>query len=124
MTDVAAPQPAIATSGPPPGVSIPDFEIVPRKWRGIGEIARSGLGLRAPYRAFDAERRFGVTGYTAEESRTCISGQILQGKKKPFECPAYGTLCNPESPLGATMVSSEGACAAYFRYRRPEANRE
>jgi hydrogenase expression/formation protein HypD len=100
------------------------FEIVPRKWRGIGEIARSGLGLRAPYRAFDAERRFGVTGYTAEESRTCISGQILQGKKKPFECPAYGTLCNPESPLGATMVSSEGACAAYFRYRRPEANRE
>jgi len=100
------------------------FEIVPRKWRGIGEIARSGLGLRAPYRTFDAERRFGVMGYTAEESRICISGQVLQGKKKPFECPAYGTICNPESPLGATMVSSEGACAAYFRYRRPEANRE
>lgn len=100
------------------------FEIVPRKWRGIGEIAQSGLALRAPFHAFDAERRFGLTAYTAEESRVCISGQVLQGKKKPYECPAYGTSCTPESPLGATMVSSEGACAAYFRYRRPEMNNE
>ncbi|MBK8139392.1 MAG: hydrogenase formation protein HypD [Chloroflexi bacterium] len=96
------------------------FEVVPRKWRGIGEIPASGLGLRPPYHTFDAERRFGLTGYTADESPLCISGQVLQGKRKPFDCPAYGTLCNPEHPLGATMVSNEGACAAYYRYRRQE----
>ncbi len=96
------------------------FEIVPRKWRGIGEIPYSGLGLREPYHAFDAERRFNLAGYAAEESGECISGEVLQGKLKPNQCPAFGTRCTPEHPLGATMVSSEGACAAYYRYRRLE----
>jgi hydrogenase expression/formation protein HypD len=95
------------------------FRVVPRKWRGVGEIPRSGLGLTDEYADFDAERRFGVASYTAEESSECISGLILQGIKKPHECPAFGTRCTPERPLGATMVSSEGACAAYYRYRRP-----
>ncbi len=94
------------------------FEVVPRKWRGIGLIEQSGLGLREPYQRFDAERRFGLTEMNVEENSICISGQVLQGAKKPPECPAFGTLCTPERPLGATMVSSEGACAAYFRYRR------
>lgn len=93
------------------------FRIVPRKWRGVGEIPESGLGLTDGYEIFDAEQRFGVAGYTAEESPDCISGLVLQGVKKPHECPAYGTKCTPERPLGATMVSSEGACAAYYRYR-------
>lgn len=94
------------------------FEIVPRKWRGIGELPQSGLGLRAPYRAYDAERKFGVVAHTAEEASECIAGEVLQGAKKPTECPAFGTRCTPEHPLGAPMVSSEGACAAYYRYRR------
>ncbi len=94
------------------------FEVVPRKWRGIGEIPQSGLGLREPYRDFDAERRFALTTGSVEEASECISGLILQGVKKPHECPAFGTRCTPEHPLGATMVSSEGACAAYYRYRR------
>lgn len=96
------------------------FQIVPRKWRGIGEIPYSGLGLRDAYAQFDAEKRFGLTAYTAQESLECVSGEILQGKRKPNQCPAFGTLCTPEQPLGATMVSSEGACAAYYRYRRQE----
>lgn len=95
------------------------FEVVPRKWRGIGEIPQSGLGLREPYREFDAERRFALTTGDVEEASECISGLILQGAKKPHECPAFGMRCTPEHPLGATMVSSEGACAAYFKYRRP-----
>ena len=74
--------------------------------------------LLAAYAAFDAELRFGVAEYRAEESSECISGLVLQGVKKPHECPAFGTRCTPERPLGATMVSSEGACAAYYRYRR------
>ena len=94
------------------------FEVVPRKWRGVGEIPRSGLGLTAPYRAFDAETRFGVADRTVEEPTECRSGEIMQGLLKPHECPAFGTTCTPEQPLGATMVSSEGACAAYYRYRR------
>lgn len=94
------------------------FEVVPRKWRGIGEIPQSGLGLREPYREFDAERRFTLQTGSVEEASECISGLILQGVKKPPECPAFGTRCTPEHPLGATMVSSEGACAAYFKYRR------
>ncbi len=93
------------------------FEVRPRKWRGIGEIPQSGLGLREPYREFDAELRFGVADRTADESPECISGLVLQGLKKPHECPAFGTRCTPEHPLGATMVSTEGACAAYYRYR-------
>ncbi len=94
------------------------FRVVPRKWRGVGEIPRSGLGLRADYADFDAELRFGVAHHTAEEPSICISGLILQGLNKPHECPAFGTECTPERPLGATMVSTEGACAAYYRYRR------
>jgi hydrogenase expression/formation protein HypD len=97
------------------------FEIVPRKWRGIGEIPKSGLGLRGAYADFDAEKRFGVAHLHVEEDSECMSGLILQGLKKPNECPAFGTRCNPEHPLGATMVSAEGACAAYYRYRRHEA---
>jgi len=94
------------------------FAVVPRKWRGVGEIPQSGLGLREEYARFDAERRFGVAHRTEEEPTVCISGQILQGLSKPHECPAFGGECTPEHPLGATMVSSEGACAAYYRYRR------
>ncbi len=93
------------------------FTIVPRKWRGIGEIAKSGLGLREPYLAFDAERKFGLANQSVHESPDCISGLILQGLKKPHDCAAFGKRCTPEHPLGATMVSSEGACAAYYRYR-------
>ena len=94
------------------------FRIIPRKWRGVGEIPQSGLGLSDQYAEYDAEGRFEVAAITAEESPECISGLILQGVKKPHECPAFGARCNPEHPLGATMVSSEGACAAYYRYRR------
>ena len=94
------------------------FRVVPRKWRGVGEIPQSGLGLQPKYADFDAEARFGLADATVEEPRECISGLILQGIKKPNDCPAFGTVCTPEHPLGATMVSSEGACAAYYRYRR------
>lgn len=94
------------------------FRVVPRKWRGVGEIPRSGLGLNAEYAAFDAEIKFGVAGHHVEESPDCRSGLVLQGRIKPRECPAFGANCTPEHPLGATMVSSEGACAAYYRYRR------
>lgn len=93
------------------------FEIVPRKWRGIGEIPYSGLGLRSAYQDYDAEMRFDVSTVITEESPDCLSGQVLQGLIKPNQCPAFGNVCNPEHPLGATMVSSEGACAAYYRYR-------
>ena len=94
------------------------FRVVNRKWRGIGEIPASGLGLKEEYKEFDAELRFGVAGKKVEEATECISGLILRGMKKPPDCPAYGTKCTPEHPLGATMVSSEGACAAYYSYRR------
>ena len=94
------------------------FEVVHRKWRGIGEIAASGLGLRSGFAGFDAEQRFGLAEQTVEEPGECMSGLILQGIRKPHECPAFGKRCHPEHPLGATMVSSEGACAAYHRYRR------
>ncbi len=94
------------------------FCVVPRKWRGVGEIPQSGLGLREAYAAFDAEKRFEVKDFVTEESSECLSGLVLQGVKKPHECPAFGERCTPERPLGATMVSSEGACAAYYRYRR------
>jgi hydrogenase expression/formation protein HypD len=87
-----------------------------RKWRGIGMIPNSGWCLAPEYSEFDAERRFDVSTITSEESPLCIAGQILQGIKKPPQCSAFGTQCTPESPLGATMVSSEGACAAYYRY--------
>ena len=94
------------------------FRVVPRKWRGVGEIPHSGLALAEPYETFDAELRFGVADHVADEPTECCSGLIMQGLMKPNECPAFGVRCTPERPLGATMVSSEGACAAYFRYRR------
>ena len=94
------------------------FRVVHRKWRGIGEIPQSGFALAPEYAEFDAETRFGVSGYTAEEDPECISGLVMQGAKKPHECTAYGNRCTPDHPLGAPMVSSEGACAAYYRYRR------
>lgn len=94
------------------------FRVVPRKWRGVGEIPQSGLGLTDAYQEHDAERKFGLVGMSVEEPSECQSGLVLQGIIKPNECPAFGTRCTPERPLGATMVSSEGACAAYYRYRR------
>jgi hydrogenase expression/formation protein HypD len=94
------------------------FEVTDRKWRGIGTIPSSGLRLRPAYERYDAERRFAVDQLQVLESDECISGLILQGLKKPHECPAFGKHCTPERPLGATMVSSEGACAAYFNYGR------
>ncbi len=94
------------------------FEVTDRKWRGIGEIPASGYGIRKEYAAFDAERKFAVGDITTEESPLCISGEVLRGLKKPHECPAFGVECRPEHPLGAPMVSSEGACAAYYRYNR------
>ena len=94
------------------------FRVVPRKWRGLGEIPKSGLGLSDAYVAWDAERKFGLAELRVEESSECQSGLVLQGKLKPPGCPAFGNRCTPEHPLGATMVSSEGACAAYYRYRR------
>jgi hydrogenase expression/formation protein HypD len=97
------------------------FEVVPRKWRGIGEIPRSGWGLAPDYREFDAEERFGVSAMKVDEPAECLSGQVLQGLLKPQECPAFGVKCTPEHPMGAPMVSSEGACAAYYRYRRQSA---
>jgi hydrogenase expression/formation protein HypD len=94
------------------------FTTADRKWRGIGAIPRSGLTLREEYRAHDAELKFGVGHVAADEPQECIAGVILQGLKKPFECPAFGTRCTPEKPLGAPMVSTEGACAAYYHYAR------
>jgi hydrogenase expression/formation protein HypD len=94
------------------------FTVVPRKWRGVGEIPHSGLGLSEAFAAFNAERKFGLADRRVEEPAECVSGLVLQGLKKPHECPVFGTRCTPEHPLGATMVSSEGACAAYYRYRR------
>ncbi|HZS40088.1 MAG TPA: hydrogenase formation protein HypD [Polyangia bacterium] len=94
------------------------FEVCDRKWRGVGAIPKSGYKLRWELRAHDAERIFDVGAIETEESSLCISGQILKGLKKPRDCSAYGTRCTPDTPLGATMVSSEGACAAYFAYGR------
>lgn len=94
------------------------FEVVPRKWRGLGELPASGLSLNAHYRDFDAALRFGLDLLLVPEPAECLSGEILMGLKKPFECPAFGRRCTPEQPLGATMVSSEGACAAYYQFRR------
>jgi hydrogenase expression/formation protein HypD len=94
------------------------FEVAPREWRGIGDIPESGLRLKGKYRRFDAEQRFAVDSIKAAEPADCISGLILQGIRKPFECPAFGVRCTPETPIGAPMVSSEGACAAYYLYAR------
>jgi hydrogenase expression/formation protein HypD len=94
------------------------FEVCDRKWRGVGLIPKSGFKLRYEYRAHDAERLFEVDAIETQESSLCISGQILKGLKKPCDCPAFGKECTPLTPLGATMVSSEGACAAYYTYGR------
>jgi hydrogenase expression/formation protein HypD len=96
------------------------FEVTDRAWRGIGVIPSSGWRLSYAYRDYDAEHRFAVTDIHTEESAVCRSGEVLQGLIKPHECEAFGTLCTPRNPLGATMVSSEGACAAYYLYRRLE----
>jgi hydrogenase expression/formation protein HypD len=100
------------------GVMRAVFEVADQKWRGIGMIPRSGLRLRPDYAAFDANLVFELAPITAEEPAECISAQVLQGLKKPTDCPAFAMRCTPENPLGAPMVSSEGACAAYYHYRR------
>ena len=94
------------------------FEVCERKWRGIGMIPRSGLRLRAEFAAHDAEKVFDVSAQNTEEPAECISALVLQGLAKPTDCPAFGEACTPSAPLGAPMVSSEGACAAYYQYRR------
>lgn len=94
------------------------FRVITRRWRGIGEISASGLALSEAYAAFDAEHRFGAVAAGADREGECISGRILRGECKPPMCPAFGLRCTPEHPLGVTMVSAEGACAAYYRHRR------
>ena len=94
------------------------FQPVDRKWRGIGTIPMSGLGLRSDFEEFDAEKKFSVGEIVTQESPLCIAGEILQGLKKPPQCSAFGKQCTPSNPLGAPMVSGEGACAAYYRYHR------
>ena len=96
------------------------FTVTDRQWRGIGMIPRSGWTLSPRYAAFDAELKFGVGHLQVEESAECHSGEVLQGLLKPNQCPAFGKSCTPRTPLGATMVSSEGACAAYYQFRRLE----
>ena len=113
-------QRAVTLQGNQPAQKMIDsvFMEVDRKWRGIGTIPLSGWDLRPEFNDFNAENRFEVQSISAEESPLCIAGQILQGLKKPHDCSAFGVECTPEKPLGATMVSSEGACAAYYRYGR------
>ena len=94
------------------------FEVCDRKWRGVGSIPKSGYKLRYEYREHDAERLFEVGDIETQESPVCISGQVLKGLKKPHDCAAFGKQCTPQTPLGATMVSAEGACAAYYAYGR------
>jgi hydrogenase expression/formation protein HypD len=114
---------AVAREGNQPAQKIVAevFEVGPRQWRGIGEILSSGLRLRGAYRKFDAAERFEMAAPGVRESVDCISGLVLQGLKKPYDCPVFGTGCTPERPLGAPMVSSEGACAAYYLYGRHKA---
>jgi len=96
------------------------FKVGSRKWRGIGEIPGSGLVLQDNFIDFDSSLKFGLADLNVGEPKECISGQILQGIKKPNKCSEFGTICTPEHPLGATMVSSEGACSAYYRYRKTQ----
>lgn len=111
---------AVRREGNPQSIKLIEdvFEVCDRKWRGVGIIPKSGFKLRYEYRDHDAERRFEVDDIEAEESSECISGQVLKGLKKPHDCPAFGNKCTPQTPLGATMVSGEGACAAYYAYGR------
>jgi hydrogenase expression/formation protein HypD len=92
------------------------FRVVDRQWRGMGEIAQSGFALQPGYARHDAEQRFGCVSATANDTSGCLSGLVLQGRLRPVDCPAFGKRCTPQTPLGATMVSPEGACAAYYRY--------
>jgi hydrogenase expression/formation protein HypD len=94
------------------------FRVCDRSWRGIGIIPKSGFALTYEFRDYDAGRIFEVESICSLEPPICISGQVLKGLKKPLDCPAFGTQCTPETPLGATMVSAEGACAAYYSYGR------
>jgi hydrogenase expression/formation protein HypD len=94
------------------------FEPVDRQWRGIGSIPLSGLGMRPEFKSFDATTRFDLEFSELNESPDCIAGLVLRGVAKPLDCPAFGTLCTPSHPLGAPMVSGEGACAAYYRYHK------
>jgi hydrogenase expression/formation protein HypD len=113
---------SVARDGNPPARAAVDevFEVADRKWRGVGTIPKSGYRIRHEYRAHDAERIYEVGDVATRESPSCISGLVLRGLKKPSDCPAFGRACTPETPLGATMVSGEGACAAYYQYgRRP-----
>jgi hydrogenase expression/formation protein HypD len=114
---------AVRRSGTPPARDLvfQVFELVDRKWRGVGTIPRSGLALRPEFSDFDAELRFGLGALEVEEPAECRAGEVLRGTLKPHQCPAFGTLCTPERPLGAPMVSSEGACAAYYNYGRHRA---
>ncbi len=118
---------AARTDGNPASRRLVDevFEVCDRKWRGVGSIPKSGYRLRSEYSDLDAERRFEVEAVETDEPAECLSGLVLRGLKKPGDCPAFGTRCTPDTPLGATMVSSEGACAAYFAYGRhlPERRR-
>lgn len=113
---------AVAPEGNPAAQAVVAdvFEVCDRPWRGIGMIPQSGWRLSDKYARFDAELRFDVTGIQTQESGECRSGEVLQGLIKPNECAAFGTTCTPRSPLGAPMVSSEGACAAYYQFRRLE----
>jgi hydrogenase expression/formation protein HypD len=98
------------------------FEVVDYPWRGIGPIPRSGMALKGRYRRFDARERFPDSTAPTLESAECHSGEVLAGRLKPSDCPAFGIRCSPDHPLGATMVSAEGACAAYYRYRRVQSD--
>jgi hydrogenase expression/formation protein HypD len=111
---------AVPANGNPAARALLDdvFEVTDRGWRGIGVIPKSGWQLAEKYRAFDAQHRFDVGDINTAESTVCRSGEVLQGFIKPHECSAFGKECTPRNPLGATMVSSEGACAAYYLYRR------
>jgi hydrogenase expression/formation protein HypD len=114
---------AVREEGNPAAVRMIEevFEVTDRSWRGIGPIPASGWRLTDAFRAYDAEHRFDVGGIRTEEPAECRAGEVLQGLIKPTECGAFGTTCTPRTPLGATMVSSEGACAAYYLYRRMNA---
>jgi hydrogenase expression/formation protein HypD len=110
---------SVREGGNPAAMSVIEevFEVADRDWRGLGSIPTSGFRLRADYAPFDADAKFAFSDEPAEESTECIAGEILRGVKKPRECPAFGKNCTPEHPLGAPMVSTEGACAAYYKFR-------
>jgi hydrogenase expression/formation protein HypD len=114
---------AVRRAGTPPAKDLVNqvFELADRKWRGVGTIPRSGLVLRPEFSDFDAELRFGLEDIAVDEPAECRAGEVLRGTLKPYQCPAFGTLCTPERPLGAPMVSSEGACAAYYNFGRHRA---